>query len=115
MDLSAIRFPPLLFREITLYDENYAPASNLEVVLQQLLEVMKAKNEDKKHLLHAFEGPNVPRPQRYRAVSYIKVASVSVNVENQTKRLPIRFDMSKFLHFVRHDVASGKDKLVVEK
>src|SRR6202022_2747644 len=53
VDLSAIKFPPLLFSEIILYDESHTAVSNLDLVLRQVLEVMKTEKVDKKHVVHA--------------------------------------------------------------
>jgi hypothetical protein len=113
VDLSAIKFPPMPFGEIILYDENRTAVSNLELVLRQVLEVMKTEKVDKKHVVHAFEHPTFLGPTTTGLVYYIKVASVSVNVEIQSKQLPVRWDMSNFVHFVLHSITSGKDTLVV--
>jgi hypothetical protein len=114
VDLSAIKFPPLPFREIILYDENHTAVSNLDLVLRQVVEVMKAEEVDKKHVVHAFQHPTFLGPTATGLVDYIKVASLSVNVEIQSKQLPIRWDMSNFVHFVLHNITSGKDTLVVK-
>jgi hypothetical protein len=113
-DHSAITFPPLPFHEIILYDENHNAVANLDLVLRQVLEVMKAERVDKKHVVHAFEHPTFLGPIATGLVYYVKVASVSVNVEIQSKQLPIRWDMSTFAHFVLHNITSGKDTLVVK-
>jgi hypothetical protein len=62
VDFSTIKFPCLPFRDIILYDENHTAVSNLDLVLQQALEVMKAEKVDKKHVVHAFENPTFLGP-----------------------------------------------------
>ena len=109
-----MKFPRLPFREIILYDENHTAVSNLELVLQQVVEVMKAEKADKKQVVHAFEHPTFFGPTTTGLVNYIKVASVFVSVEIESKQLPIRWDMSNFVHFVLHNITSGEDTLVVK-
>jgi len=115
VDLSAIKFPPLPFHEIILYDEDQNAVANLDLVLRQVLEVMKAEGVDKKHVVHAFEHPTFLGPIATGLVYHVKVASVSINVEIQSKQLPIRWDMSNFAHFVLHNITSGDDTLVVKR
>jgi hypothetical protein len=114
VNLSGIKFPPPPFHEIILYDENHTAVSSLDSVLRQVLEVMKTEKVDKKHVVHAFEHPTFLGPTTTGLVYYIKVASVTVNVEIQSKHLPVRWDMSNFVHFVLHNITSGKDTLVVK-
>jgi len=87
--------------------------------LRQVLEVMKAEKVDKIESTSSMPSSIQlssarPLPGFTGLVYYIKVASVSVNVEIQSKQLPVRWDMSNFVQFVLHNITSGKNTLVVK-
>jgi len=120
-DLSAIKIQSMPFGEVILYDESYSATSNLALVLQEVrsvrrveLEGMSAAEVDKKPAIHVFERPTFLGPITTGLVSYLKVNSVSMNIEVQRTNLPIRMDsgfLSGFAQFVLHEMSSGKDTL----
>jgi hypothetical protein len=105
--ISAIKLPPTQFRDIILYDESQAVVSNLELILRQVIEVMKEEKSDKKHFVHTFDCPTFLGPP-VTATSYIKVNSVSANINIESSVLPLRFGNSKFVAFVLHHISSSK-------
>ena len=107
IDISTIKLPPTQFRDIILYDESQAVVSNLELILRQVIEVMKEEKSDKKHLVHTFDRPTFLGPP-VTATSYIKVNSVSANINIESSVLPLRFGNSKFVAFLLHHISSGK-------
>jgi hypothetical protein len=113
LDISAVRFPPSLFRDIALFDGGQSAVSNLELVLRQEIEIMKEQGVDRKHVVHTFEPPTFLGPE-FTGVSYVKVDAVSVNIEIQTTHVPLRFDASKFVQFVLREVTSGGTHLLLK-
>jgi hypothetical protein len=108
-DISTFKVPCTLFRDIILYDEAHAAASNVELIIRKAIDVMKDEKTNSKQLIHTFERPTFVGPPV--TPSYIKVNSMSANIEIESTDLPMRFGNSKFVQFVLHEITSGKTQL----
>jgi hypothetical protein len=105
-DISTFKIPPTRFRDIILYDEGHVIASNVAEILRQAIGIMKDEKINTKQLMHTFERPTFVGPPV--TPSYIKVNSMSANIEIEGTDLPMRFGNSKFVQFVLHEITSGK-------
>ena len=105
-DVLKFKVPATPLRDIILYDEYHAVTGNIQLVLREEIEVMKEEKIDKKQLVHTFERPTFVGPPVMP--SYIKINSMSANIEIESTDLPMRFGNSKFVQFVLRGITSGK-------
>jgi hypothetical protein len=105
-DILKFEVPAIPLSDIVLYDESHAVTRNVEQVLREEIADMRAEKIDTKQLLHTFERLTFVGPPVTPA--YIKVNSLSANIEIESTALPRRFGNSKFVEFVLREITSGK-------
>jgi hypothetical protein len=107
-DQSRIPLPELPLLHILLYDSNQAPTGNLEIVLREELAIMREEKVGQKHVERVFAdtflGPG------YTGNGFIKIKSVSFDVEVERKHKPPHFNLTKFVQLVLREIPSNKTR-----
>jgi hypothetical protein len=107
-DQSRISLPEIPLLQIFLYDPNQAPIGNLETVLREELAIVREEKVSQKHLERVFTdtflGP------AYTGNGFIKIKSVSFDVEVEQKHKPAHFNLTKFVQLVLREIPSNKTR-----
>ena len=113
IDISNLRFGPRLLPEVTLYDDQQRPISNLEAILRQELEVIRKENVTEKKVVHAFEHPTFLGPETTNR-TFIKVNKVVFDIEIETTHRAGRFNLKNFVQFALREIPDGKPRWFIK-
>src|SRR5271165_577049 len=107
IDISNLRFGPRLLPEVTLYDDQQRPISNLEAILRQELEVIRKENVTEKKVVHAFEHPTFLGPEMTN-LTYIKLNEVVFDIEIEATHRAGSFNLKNLVQFMLREIPDGK-------
>jgi hypothetical protein len=118
IDASSLKFVPRPLSEVTLYDDQQRPISNLGAILLQELEVIREENVTEKQAVHAFEQPTFVGPETILGLetanlTLIKLNKIVFNIEIEKSHRAGRFNLKDFVQFVLREIPGGKPRFFI--
>ena len=110
LDKSRIELHPFPIVEILLYDQNQAPATNLEAVVRKEIAIVRGEKTNRKRVVHVFTGDTFIGPPCTDGL-FIKINKVSFDLEVEVTETPAHFNLSKFVELVLREIPSDKHEL----
>jgi len=109
-DQRSVMLAPRQLLEMILYDPNQAPISNMETVVREECAIIRDADLKSKHVERVFTTDTFLGPELTEA-GFIKIKSVSFDVEVEQKFRPAHFALTKFAQLVLRDISSDKTRL----
>jgi hypothetical protein len=108
-DQSSVMLAARHLLEIVLYDSNQAPIGNMETVVREECAIIRDEELKSKHVERIFATDTFLGPE-YTENGFVKIRSVSFDVEVEQKYRPAHFNLTKFVQLVLRETLSDKTR-----
>jgi hypothetical protein len=108
-DQSSVTLPARELLKIILYDLNQAPVGNTETVVREECVIIRDEELRSKHVERVFAAETFLGPE-YTENGFVKIKSVSFDVEVEQKYRPAHFNLTKFVQLVLREIPSDKTR-----